>query len=258
MSSQVIVANVSSDALAKQDAWIAKRDGILERSGKISAVETDADLEMSGWVQAQMSTLTKEIERARLEVTRPLDEVKKQIMAAEKDMCARLSTEFARIKKLNDAYATKKQAEAEAERARIEAIKRAAAEQEAREQMERERAAREEADRKRREAEALFGAGAVVDVAPVVEPAPAPALPPVPEIIPRVSAPSTGSNSFVTTFKFEIVDAAKVPREFCTVDESKIRSAVQYHKSQGRKAEEIIIDGVRVYSEVSTQAKRRF
>lgn len=253
---QIIVANVSSDALTKQAAWIAKRDGILERSSKISAVETDADLELSGWVQAQMSGLTKEIEKARMEVTRPLDEVKKSIMAQEKEMCARLASEFDRVKRLNVAYATRKQAEADAERRRIDAINRANAEREAAEQARREQEAQAEADRKRKEAEALFGAAAIVDVAPPPAPAAPVYEPPAPKIIPQAVAPSTASNAFVQVFKFEVVDAAAVPREFCTVDDAKIRAAIQYHKSQGRMADQIIISGVRVYAETNVQAKR--
>lgn len=250
---QIIVANVSSDALTKQAAWIAKRDGILERASKISAVTSDADLEMSGWVQSQMSALTKEIEKARMEVTRPLDDVKKSIMAQEKEMCARLTTEFDRVKRLNVAYATKKQQEAEAEQRRIDAINRANAEREAAEQAKREQEAREEAARKQAAAQTLFGAGAVVDA---VQPEPVPvSAPPAAKIVPQATAPRTASNSFVTVFKFEVIDASAVPRELCTVDDAKIRAAIQYHKTMGRRADEIVIAGVRVYAETNVSAR---
>lgn len=257
MNKDIVVANVSSDALDKQTAWIAKRDTIVAEADKIQAVETDAALEKSGWLQAQVSSLIKELGKARLALTRPLDAVKADIMAREKEMTATLETQFTRIKRLNDAYATKKYEAAEAERKRIEKIERERAEHEANEERKREEAARAEAERKRAEAQSLFGAAAVVDAAPV--PPPVQAAPVfTPSIIPQATAPHTSSNSFVEIWEFEVTDANQVPRIFLSVDEKKLRDFIQFQKTSKRQIEEVSIPGVRVFKRINTQAKRSF
>jgi len=253
----IVVANVSSDALDKQAAWLAKRDTIVAEADKIQSVETDADLEKSGWLQAQVSSLIKDLSKARLALTRPLDAVKSEIMAREKEMTVTLDAHFARIKRLNDAYATKKFEAAEAERKRIEKIERERAEAEAHAERQREEAARAEADSKRAEARALFGESAVVDAAPVPPPQqPAPMF--TPSIIPQATSPHTASNSFVETWEFEVIDDSKVPRNFLSVDEKKLREHIQFAKTSKRDIESIVIPGVRVFKRINTQAKRSF
>lgn len=253
----LVVANVSSDALDKQAAWLAKRETIIAEAVKVQTVENDAELEKSGWLQAQVSSLIKELGNARLAMTRPLDAVKASIMAREKEMTADLEKHLARIKKMNDAYATAKFEAAEAERKRIEKIERDRAEADARAEQEREAAALAEADRKRAEAQALFGASAVVDAAPVTPPPPAaPVF--TPSIIPQATAPHTASNSFVETWEFEVTDANQVPRCFLSVDEKKLREHIQFSKTNKRDIESIVIPGVRVFKRINTQAKRSF
>lgn len=55
---------------------------------------------------------------------------------------------------------------------------------------------------------------------------------------------TAGTASFRTEWFFEIEDADKVPREFCSPDEKKIREAIRRSDNPVRE-----MDGVRIYSE---------
>jgi hypothetical protein len=65
-----------------------------------------------------------------------------------------------------------------------------------------------------------------------------------PVIVPRVTVPKVDGVSMVPEWKFEVVDPALIPREYLTVDESKIRKVVGALKDQAS------IPGVRVWSEL--------
>ena len=66
--------------------------------------------------------------------------------------------------------------------------------------------------------------------------------PPVP------ATPKAAGVAFVDQWKYEIVDAALVPREYLMVDEKKVGGVVRSLKAETR------IPGVRVYSERSVRA----
>jgi len=79
-----------------------------------------------------------------------------------------------------------------------------------------------------------------------------------PSIIPQATSPHTASNSFVETWEFEVIDDSKVPRNFLSVDEKKLRDFIQFQKTSKRQIEEVSIPGVRVFKRINTQAKRSF
>jgi len=257
-TSAITISNVSSDALDKQTAWIAKRDTVVQEAIKIDAVTDDATLEKACWVQNQLGSLLKEIEKARMQITRPLDEMKKNIMAREKELSAVVTEHFERVKRMNTAYATKKAEEARAEQERIAMIERERAEQEAHEQMERERAERERVQQEQAKAQSLFGNSAVVAPVSATQPPVAEAPRYTPVIHPQATMPTTSQNSFVETWKFEVLDASQVSRYFLSVDETKIRQFLAEQKKQGMKVDEVSISGVRVYAEFNSQAKRHW
>lgn len=225
--------------------WLVKRDAAVTAAASITEVVDDRGLEVAGAAQTQLTRLAKELEAERMAMTRPLDAFKRKIMNKAKELLAPVDMELGRLKGLNTAYATRKAREAEEERRRIEALRREQAEREAKEQAEREAAARAEA-------QAMFGEGAVVEVEPVEV---APSLEVVAEMVPEVAPPRTASNTFVEVWKFEVVDEQKVPREFCSVDEQKLRGYMQYQKGMKKQVEEVKVAGVRFWKEMSVRAR---
>lgn len=101
----------------------------------------------------------------------------------------------------------------------------------------RREAEKEEEERRLKEAQELAENGqkeladAVLD-APVVV---------APVVLPRAEAPE--GISYRDVWRFEIVDANKIPRDYLMVDDKKIGAVVRAMKGETR------IDGVRVYSE---------
>ena len=239
MSEELIkFEEVKADSLSRRVEWIAKRDALAARAVAVVAVATDSDLETAGKLQTEITRLLKDLEAARMALTRPIDERKREIMAQEKELAAALEKELFRLKKLNGDYATQKAAEAEAARRRIEA--------EARAQAEREQAALEEQAKK---SASLFGPVATFAPAPAAAPAPVQPAAPIPQ------APKTSANSFVETWKFDVTDQLQVPREFLVVDETKIRAWLAYQKKLGADISTLQVAGLRLYKETQVRAK---
>lgn len=216
-NTDVVQINTSIEAAQ----WVADRDKLLAESKGVTQVTNDAELEKAGSVEARGKKLIKKLETARKEVTSPIDELKKKIMAREKELRANIETEGTRINKMTTAYATEQARKAEEERRRIE-------------QMERERAEAELAAQQAAAADP-FGFNA----APAVQAAPAP----IP--VPTVQKPHTTSNRFVEVWNFQIVDEKAIPRELLSPDEKKIRALMNLKKSEGYKADQLCVAGIK-------------
>lgn len=223
--------------------WLAKRDVALDNAAKVTQVTTDQELEQSGAVQSQIAALVRDLAAERLTLTRPIDALKKQVMDAEKVLSGPLSTEMERVKRMNTVYATEKARLADVERRRHEAEKRAEDERLANEQAERERIARDAA-------RSVFGESATVS-----SPVELPPAAPVPVFEPRFTAPKTSANAFTKVWKFDVVDAEKVPREFCSVDDQKIRAFLAYQKQLGREIGDVVVAGLQLREEMSVRAR---
>lgn len=208
-------------ALEKESKWLANRGKLLEDARGITTVNNDNELQVSGAVQTRIQKHVKALEKHRKELTEPLDALKKQIMAQEKDMKASLETEALRLKAMNDSYATRMY---EAQEAARKAAQQAAAEVTMSAQQ---------------EAENIFGAGVVFDES---------FTPPVPEVV----KPTTTTNRTVIRWEFEVVDPNQVPREFLSVDESKIRKYRDYQVQIGNTPE---IPGVKFDKKVSVESR---
>ena len=185
------LAPVNTEIL-NREAWEAERDELLSAASEIASVDDETALQGAAKVQKKINGHIKALGKLRLEVTRPLDDAKKQIMAQERELIESLSSEMARIKALNDAYATKLAKAREAERRR------------------QEQAALEAAAKRQSEVASVFGDEAV---APVYE---FPAFEP--------DKPKVHGSRVVERWSFEVVNPSMVPREFCTPDEKKIRA----------------------------------
>lgn len=206
--------------------WNHAKDMCLESARNIIAVNSDSELEEAGELQTTISKMLKKLETERKAVTSPLDEAKKQIMAEEKRLAKPLQDELARIKALTSAYATECARRIEEERKAAELAERRAAEA---------ALAAEEED--------PFGFNA-----------PAPNLL-TPTPMPVSTMPRTSSNRMVERWDFEILDANAVPKELCSPDPAKIRACLASRKAEGYKADQILIDGIKIFSTMQVYSR---
>lgn len=216
-------------ALSKETQWKIERENLLALSLPIKKITGDRDLEVSGKIQTKINRHIKDLGQSRLTLTRKIDDLKKQITGAEKEMIAELKFELDRLKKINSDYATEQMRIQEEERRKAEEQAQAEAAKRAQEQ---------EAEAKK--AEAIFGPGAEV-VPEAVDFFDAP--------VKQVVKPKTSSNKFIEKWHFEIVNSAQLPREFLMPDESKIRAYVKSNKEQA------IIPGIKTWKTVDVQSK---
>lgn len=220
---------MSDNTLMARDfaaAWIAKRDAVMNTAAEVTAVASDQELQFAGEVQTEISKLVKKLETERKAVTAPIDDMKRAIMAKEKELATPLKAELERIKALTSAYATECARRIEEERRRREAEERRAAEA---------AVAAEEAD--------PFGFNAPAPAAPAAAPMQMPTM------------PKSAANRMVERWDFEVVDANAVPRELCSPDERKIRAVLAAKKAEGYKADQIVIAGVRISATVQVQSR---
>ena len=220
---------MSDNTLMARDfaaAWIAKRDAVMNTAAEVTSVTSDQELQFACEVQTEISKLVKKLETERKAVTAPIDDMKRAIMAKEKELATPLKAELERIKALTSAYATECARRIEEERRRREAEERRAAEA---------AVAAEEAD--------PFGFNATAPAAPAAAPMPMPTM------------PKSAANRMVERWDFEVVDANAVPRELCSPDECKIHAVLAAKKAEGYKADQIVIAGVRISATVQVQSR---
>ena len=210
-----------------KEEWIAKKESALAEATQITKVTSDADLEISGAIQTSISKLIKKLAAERLNCTRPLDALKKEITALEKKEIAELNAEFNRLKGLNSDYATELYRQLEDARRIAEEKARAEVQAQIAEQQEQERLARE-----------IFGEQTEVIAAPIRE-----------VVLPKVEKSKTADNKFVEVFDFEIINSSLIPRAFLCPDLAMIRKHVQMNKNEN------IIPGVTVISRIDVRSK---
>jgi len=214
MGQDIIIKNIN---LAAQE-WVVLRNELLSRSGAIRAVIDDHDFQEATGLVSRLSKQRRELEEQRKSVTSRIDAIKKDIMAQEKELAGGIEQEYARLRELCSAYATRLAEEREAaERARREAEAEQAMAQEA--------------------AQAAFGADAVAVASPFIPPAPD-----------RLRA--GGGVRQVTQYVFEVTDPTLLDRKFLSPDEKKIRAFVQYVKTQGIAPEAVNEPGLKITKKV--------
>lgn len=239
-------------ALARCEAWITERDGMLAKATACTAVEDAAGLQAAGALLAGMRAHRRALEAERKAVTAPADAWKAEIMAQEKALAAILDVETARVKSLCDGYATR-------EAARVEAIRQAEA---AKARAAEEARAKAEAEERRKAAEAMAQANAQerarLAQAEAARQAEAAAKRAAEEAAARAAAalapkaPATTANRIVTRWSLEIVEPAAVPRAFCSPDEQRIRRYMTACLESGETPE---LPGVRFVRTESVESR---
>ena len=216
-------------ALAERDfvaEWNRNKTECLEAAKLYPVIQSNDDLDRAGEIQTNISKLIKKLETERKAITSPLDEAKKKIMAEEKRLVKPLADELDRLKKITSAYATECARRIEEERRQAELAERHAAEA---------AVAAEDAD--------PFGFNA-------------PATPPPAMPIPQVSSmPKTSCNRMVERWDFEVLDANAVPKELCSPDPAKIRAFLASRKAEGYKADQVLVNGLKIISTVQVQSR---
>lgn len=236
MANEVITVNPADIETAD---WLARRAELVERGKSITSVGSDDELETAGKFETDCKKLVKKLADIRKKLTAPLDEAKKELMAKEKALVAPLVNAQTRVNALTTAYANMLAQKAENERLARETAEREAAER---------ALAEEEAARAKAEADAAFG------LPPAETPPPA-QPPPTPLPAVTTTGPRTTSNRFVEKWDFAVTDANAVPRELCSPDPAKIRAVLAAKKSEGYKAAQIVIAGLRITSSIQVYAK---
>lgn len=169
--------------------------------------------------------LLRQIEDARVRVTRPLNEALRAVNAQAKEASAPLLTSESRIKRAMVTYST------EQERIRRE------------EQRKAEEAARKEREKLEAQARKAEAAGRVERAMELEQRAATVVAPVIQREPPKVSGVAMRS-----IWRFEVVDPAAVPREYLVVDEKRIGAVVRAMKGDTQ------IPGVRVWEEKSLAA----
>ena len=205
--------------------WIATRDSLIAKAKEIVQVTNEQEFEAAGAIQSQGTKLVNKLERIRKDVTAPLDEIKKDIMAQEKALRKDIEAEVVRIKQLTTAYATEQARKAEEERRRIEEAERKAA----------------EAQLAAEEAAAADPFGFNAPAAPVAQP-----------LIPQAHS---SSNRVVEKWDFTILDEGAIPRQFLSVDETKIRAFLNAKKAEGYKVDQIQVAGLKFSSTMQVYSR---
>lgn len=222
-----LIAIPQPDVLMRLSEWTGKRTELLQSAAAMKTVETDRDLDATGALQTLIGKHIRDLETERKRVTAPIDKLKKDIIDQEKDMRAGLEVEHARLKRLNDAYATRKAIEAEAERKRLRL---------------------EEEHRRMIEAEKQMAAQELFGPETVIEPTPAPVIAPAP-IQDRAQL---SNNRTVKRWSYQVIDAQLVPREYLCLEERKVRGYIAYCEKMGTDP---VIPGIQFEARMSVEGR---
>ena len=220
-----------------EEALLLRKTDLLTTAATITEINDGNVNNASNFVK-QIDTFLKSVKNERLAFTRKLDEVKKQFMSKEHELCDELTNAKTTIQGLISAYLTEKERqriEAEKERARLEAEAELA-------RLEAEEKARQDA-----EIASMFG-----NNAPQETPPPPPQeMPPLPIVEKTV----VSNVRQVKVARWNITDASKLPHEFLSVDESKIRAFANDKMKAGIDLKSIQIDGIEFFEEISAQLR---
>lgn len=209
--------------LNNEIALFDERNKLLESLPTIEAV-TDDNAQEIGKLVKSVDSYCKKVKNERLSLTRRIDALKKAFMDKEYELTDQLIAWKNNALQLTTIYTTEK------ERARLEAEKAKAIE-EAEKAMEEERKA------------ALASAFGQVAPPPQAE------TPPPVEILPPEKTKVANLRQ-IKTARFEITDENKIPRQFLSVDERKIKQYADDAMKQGIELETLQVDGIRFFTEI--------
>lgn len=239
------ITTTNQPNLARQD-WIDRRNTVVETARGYVAINDDNVADAVGEVIQKLQKLTKQLDDARKDLTRPLDAAKKQLTTQQKELAAPIEAEYTRLRGMLGDYATckaKEREEAERAKRQAEAEAQMLAEEQAR------KAAEEE--KKRSAIEDVFGVTETREMLGI-EPTPAPLAVPTP-IVPEKTI-VTGMKQ-VAIVTWEITNPAELDRKFLSPDEKKIRAFADDAKKNGIDVEAINEPGIIFKKEIRMDVK---
>ena len=236
----VALTSIAWKQLPAKDSLVASVKPMLTLAVNDSTVDT-----ISKKIK-EIDAFCKAVKNERMDYTRKLDEIKRQYMDQEKMLTAELLADKETLQKRVSEFLTEKERarqEAERERARIEA-EAALARQEAEVQKLAE-------EQKNADMAAMFGQQAQPQAqAAEIPPAADPVILP-----PKIEKTVVSNVRQVKVARWKITNPNILPREFLTVDESKIRSFANDKMRCGFDLKSIRIDGIEFYEEISAQLR---
>jgi hypothetical protein len=191
----------------------------LTNEGKALVITDNASYEVAGEFLKRVKSAQKQVDDTRKGMTRPIDEAKKKIMDLFRPIENRTAEIEASLKKSMLDYQIIQQ-------------KRLAAELD-------EKRKQDEAEREQAAKDAAFFGEAEPDPFAEVPVASVPAIVNVPPVVSGVSTR--------TAWTYEITDESLIPREFLSVDESKIRADIALGKRD--------IAGVKIFQKTIISAR---
>jgi len=197
----VIPKDFSIDKLEVSPDWFIEREKTLAKARVFSKVDTAKDNESAAAVLKEITRTLKKAEECRKDITRPLDAIKKSIMAAYNGAQDPLKVAQKWLKEKMVKFA-----EAE-EQKRIEEKKKFEAEQAAKIEEQYNQHVEESKDTPN------------VDFKPVVEEAPV-----------QKVAEKTYDSVVTKSLVFEVSEMLSLPKKFLKVDEQAIRAALKEYK----------------------------
>lgn len=181
----IIRHEIPAEIVALSPDVVAEVARLVAAADACDIVDVES-LEQAEGLFRSIDQLGKAIAKERLEISRPIEAVKKQLIAAEREATGQLTTRREALGRVALQFRRKLEAERrEAERLAREEAERRERERQQR-QREREEAARREAEERAAAEAALFGGApepepVVLEPEPEPEPEPAVALPAVPD-----------------------------------------------------------------------------
>ncbi|MFA5284456.1 MAG: hypothetical protein WC347_02555 [Smithellaceae bacterium] len=202
---------------------------VPDQAKQITAIQTNEDYIRASDILLIIKEIRKKIDATFKPIKQKMDAAKNEVLDQERAAVRPLAEAEAYIKPLIAGYMAEQERRRKEEENRLREIAR-----KEEEERQLQAAIQAEAEGQKEEAEAIISAP--VQAAPVV----------VPKTIPKVAGVT-----MVKQWKFRIVDAAKVPRQYLIVDEQKIGAVVRALKDQAN------ISGVEVFCVDSISAGRR-
>jgi prophage DNA circulation protein len=190
-------------------------------------ITTPAEFTQAGaWLKTIKGLLNK-IETARTRITQPMNQALRAVNEQAREQSAPLLTAETKLKRSMGAYTT------EQDRLRRE------------EQRKADEAARKQQEQLQAKAVAAAAKGKIERAEQLAHQAASVVAPVIQREAPKVAGITTRE-----VWKFEVTDPSLVPREYLSVDETKIRRVVQALKG------DMQIPGVRIYSDTQIAAGR--
>lgn len=233
----------------------------LETFAATYAVETAAQYQHGAEDLKRVKAAQKKLEETRTSLTKPINESLRRLNDFFRTPADRLAAIERTIKAALTRFADEQERLRREEQRKAEEAARRERERLAEQAREAERKAREKAEAERKAAEEAAAAGRAEEAAKLqaraaateakaaekVEAIETRAAAVVAPIIQR-EAPKVAGVATREVWKFTVTDPALVPREYCVVDEARIRKVVAALKG------DTTIPGVRVYAEKSIAA----